>query len=382
MLAGVSLVFTFLVLEVAARAVLRFGNDDERFLRYASARQILKDPERLAHYFEMRYEPHRYLGYAPTPGFAHGSLTHNSQGYKDVEIPTPKPAGEFRIVCVGGSTTYTTAVGDTKGSYPKCLEEELHKRGHQEVRVINAGAEGWTSYETLINIAFRVSELDADLVMLLCGVNDTYARLVWPPEAFREDNSGYRAPPGDRVIMPGLLEYSTLARVVLVKCGWLTPHFQQRTFGQDNSTHFYATEWTRQQITGVYPSGIFKEVGIETMFEKNSSAYFIRNLEHTLAMLQFRGVGAVVATVPYFADEGASTALHRVWGHPAFMDALEDSYGAMEAVAASTGAAFFDLAERFPGEEALFVDGIHLNEAGVKIKAQLFAEFLLEEGVL
>lgn len=382
LLVGASLALTFLVLEVATRTVLRFGRDDGRFMRYASARQLAEHPERVAHNYEMRYEPHRYLGYVPTPDFAHGTLIHNSMGYKDLEFPLSKPEGEFRIVCVGGSTTYTTAVADTRASYPKCLEAALHQRGRTTVRVINAGAEGWTSYEALINVAFRIVDLEPDLVIMLCGVNDTYARIVWPPEAFQGDNAGYRAPPGDRVVMPSLLEYSAFLRVVMVRMGWMEPHFKRLTFGQDNSETFFAEEWTRQQVTGTYPSGIFREVGIETMLARNGPGYFIRNLENTLAILKSRGVPVLLASIPYYASEDASRELLRVWSHPAFVAALEESYVAMSEAAEEQGVAFFGLADAFPNKETLFVDGIHLNEEGVRLKAELIAAFLLDAGLV
>lgn len=58
----------------------------------------------------------------------------------------PKPKGEYRIVCLGGSTTYTGWVDDYRLTYPALLQTELIDRGYA-VTVVNAGNEAWTSYE-------------------------------------------------------------------------------------------------------------------------------------------------------------------------------------------------------------------------------------------
>jgi len=84
----------------------------------------------------------------------------------------PKPAGQFRIVCLGGSTTYTSDVKDYRDSYPYLLEKYLKAQGYNDVTVVNAGAGSWSSWESLINFQFRVLDLDPDLIIVYHGIND------------------------------------------------------------------------------------------------------------------------------------------------------------------------------------------------------------------
>jgi hypothetical protein len=274
LLLAVSVLFTLGALEAAARYWLLNLADPREFLRYASLRQL--DDQRLAASrkgVERRYTPHRYLGYFPTPNYRLGDNWHNSLGFRGDEIPRPKPAGEFRIVCIGGSTTYTGRVEPVELTFPVLLGKQLHERGYPQVRVVNAGAEGWGSWESLVNLETRVLDLEPDLIVDYDGINDLHARLVWPPEAYRGDNSGRRAPNVSGVVMPGILEHSTLARILLVRSGRLEPHADlSRTIDQPAPT-WYAPEFWRQWRKGNYPRGFFATVSVEQMLAANPPVY-------------------------------------------------------------------------------------------------------------
>ena len=87
------------VAEIGANLWLTQVADEEAFRRYASFGQLQR------RYSAVPYSPHRYLGYYPTPGFRRDPNRHNSLGFRGEEIETPKPAGQFRIVCLGDSLT-------------------------------------------------------------------------------------------------------------------------------------------------------------------------------------------------------------------------------------------------------------------------------------
>jgi hypothetical protein len=103
----------------------------------------------------------------------------------------PKPANEFRIVCIGGSTTYDDCIDDDAGTYPARLQFHLTQRGYA-VKVINAGVPGWTSYESVINFALRISSIAPDLIIDYDGWNDLSARVV-RPETYASDNSAVKS---------------------------------------------------------------------------------------------------------------------------------------------------------------------------------------------
>ena len=58
-----------------------------------------------------------------------------------------KPAGTFRVMTLGCSTTFGWGVDDAE-SYPAQLESILNTEGHK-VEVINAGQPGYTSFQGL-----------------------------------------------------------------------------------------------------------------------------------------------------------------------------------------------------------------------------------------
>ena len=51
-------------------------------------------------------------------------------------------------------------------------------------------------------------------------------------------------------------------------------------------------------------------------------------------------------------------------------------------VARENDAHFFDFAASFPTEANLWTDGTHVNRRGVKIKANMFADYLIESKLL
>ncbi|NIA13153.1 MAG: hypothetical protein GWP08_03660 [Nitrospiraceae bacterium] len=377
LLALLSLLILFVVLEVAARVVLYTSGDQDRFARYASARQLQARPDLASQY--LKYEPHRYLGYIPTPNYTAADNRHNSMGYRDDEIASPKPEGVFRIVCMGASTTYTPTIGHYKYAYPKLLEKELHERGFANVEVINAGVSAWTSYETLINFALRVVELDPDLIIVQLGINDVFARIVWPPEAYKSDNSGYRRPATHGVFMPSILEYSTLIRGVMIRLGLTQPHSRYSIGINDHHAGtFLGFEYERQVANGTYPQGVFKEVGLDEIFAANSADYFRRNLEHLVVLAKHDGVGVLLASIAMdSADEGKAGKRPLV-SSPEFRAEWERANRTMAEVADKLDVSYFDFAAVFSKDDALYVDGLHVTFEGGQLKGKLFADYLVE----
>lgn len=98
-------------------------------------------------------------------------LQTNEFGFRDHAITIPKPAGVYRIVCIGGSTTEEG--NSTDATYPKIVERKLAQRfGTGRIEVINAGTCGTNTY----NIRRRFGDflaLQPDLILFYGGVNDT-----------------------------------------------------------------------------------------------------------------------------------------------------------------------------------------------------------------
>jgi len=78
---------------------------------------------------------------------------------------------EFRILCVGGSTTECRYVTDRK-SWPWRLQDELAARTSKRIFVGNAGRAGQFSAHHLFQLKHYYLAPKFDWVILLCGLND------------------------------------------------------------------------------------------------------------------------------------------------------------------------------------------------------------------
>ena len=151
------------------------------------------DPEREL-LRDARVAPHPYLGYANKPGFRStggAQVAHNALGFRGPETTWDKPAGVYRIVCLGGSSTYGHDASGDAATWPARLQEHLNASALLlRVEVINAGCEGYSTFESLINLELRCVDLQPDLVVTYHAINDMRCAL-WT--AAQPDNSHWRA---------------------------------------------------------------------------------------------------------------------------------------------------------------------------------------------
>ncbi len=377
LIAAISTFLTCLGIEIASRVYLWHFASEEEFRWYASVRQMEK---RYGDdwYLQGIYAPHRYLGYYPAPNYqdSHGNR-HNSLGYRGDEIEVPKPPGVYRIVCLGGSTTYSSGVSDYTQSYPYLLQTYLREQGYDQVEVVNAGVSSYSSFESLINLEFRVLDLDPDMIIIYHGINDVHPRLVWPPSAYRGDNSGAAAPNVVGITMPSIWEYSTALRILALNAHLIDPYISvSRVFITRPST-YYADLFREQHSNGTYPSGIFEEVSAQEMLEANPPVYFERNLRNMVAIAQASGIEAVLLSFSYsslFDDYPVST--------PEYRSALAEGNEVIRRVAEETGALFYDLYSNMPDGREYYVDGRHFTALGNRVRSELIGEFLIESGAL
>lgn len=363
---------TFVSLEVVSYIYLTRFASESKFTIYASLRQLQSNPssdEKPA----AGFAPHRHLGIIPTSNYKRGGNIHNALGYRGPEIIQPKPADEFRIVCIGGSTTYTTAAS-WENAYPNRLQEELRSRGRTNVLVVNAGIPSATTWESLTNFEFRVIDLDPDLVLIYHAANDLESRFVWPPEAYLGDNSGWRVLDEHVVSMPAFWEYSTSLRMFAVEFGLIKPHAAFTRSIVSHAPTWYFDQYYRQKDTGTYPQGIFETVDATQMLETNKPIYFRRNIEHLIALAEYREIQPVLVTFAYSKFFGRNmTEYHGA--HDEMNEVIRD-------IGRDNDVPVLDFASAFPNDVAFYVDSVHLNARGAARKAEILAEMLVAEGLL
>lgn len=331
-------VLGFVLLELGWRAYLFWIAPPERQGKFARMDQM--PPE------AFRFRPHPYLVYALNESFVSGDgkNRHNTHGTRGADFVVPKPAGTFRIVCVGGSTTYETGVLDDARAYPALMGEKLRELGRADVEVINAGVPGYTSFECLIELALRVLEWQPDLVLFYDNTNDVHPRLV-EPAIYASDASGYRRPWDDDVRW---WDRSLVVRWVGVQMG-----FSPRNALVDRATRGENVAQDRSAA-----------------LERNEPRWFRRNLEEMAVLCAARGVRFALASWAWCPTKGDFA------GEELYVRAFRENNEVLASVAKDRGLPWFDFQAEMSVDPQLWSDGAHVNERGAELKAELFARFV------
>jgi lysophospholipase L1-like esterase len=350
-----SILLTFLLLEIGSRLWLDYLATPDQYDRYVLFTSI--DPKKFA------WTPHQYLDYYPTPNYRKGQTFHNSLGYRNDEFTAEKPSNVFRIVALGGSSTYDIRIEDNKKTFTAQLEKLLKEQyGYQNVEVINAGVPGYNSWEMLINLEFRVLDLDPDLIIIYEGTNDVHARLV-EPSSYRGDDSGRRSP---WMIPPvPLWEHSALLRI-LSRMMNFTRQVSVDDFVSPPTYLSWPFEF-RLDEDGLDPTKILEE---------NPPIYFQRNLENMIVVANEHHVEVLFSTwasSPYLNDYASKEY---------YQQGFRENNEVVKEVANKHRIPLFDFAAVMPQDARYWADGRHTNEAGALEKAKLFAEFIHAHGLI
>jgi lysophospholipase L1-like esterase len=348
-----SLFLTFFLLEVMARVWLNYLATPDQYDRYVLF--ISLDTS------EYAWTPHPYLSYYPNPNYRKGQTFHNSLGYRNDEFPLEKPDGVYRIVALGGSSTYDVSIKDNDKTFTAQLEKLLtDEYGYRNVQVINAGVPGYNSWEILVNLEFRVLDLDPDLVIIYENTNDVHARLV-EPSAYHGDDLGRRQV--WQVPHVALWEHSALLRI-LSRALNITRQVSIDDFVSAPTYMSWPFE-SRLEKLNLNPAKILEE---------NPPIYFRRNLENMIAVAKEQDVKILFSTWAY------SPYLHDYAAEDYYQKGFWENNNVLKDVATSHDIPLFDFASLMPQDAQYWADGRHVNEAGALVKAQLFAEFIDAQG--
>jgi lysophospholipase L1-like esterase len=289
---------------------------------------------------KVRFRALPYVNFALKPDWTReGALVQvtNSLGFRGREVQVPKPAGRYRIACLGGSTTYDDAVSDPD-AYPLRLEEFLRQaRPERDIEVVNAGQPNYTTAENIAHLALRVLDLQPDAIVLYEGIND------WRPRVYSNFDSAYFH---FRKLWDGDAEDWKTGKGEMA--GGINPLVQHDT-PPDNGSH-------------------------AANAKRNGAGAFRRNLVTLAGIARAHGIAVVMVS---------NTADERNPNTPADMLAgLAEHNRVLREVCAEHGAQFIDLDAAYPKgadvpEGGLFADPVHNNAAGSRIKARIVADGLL-----
>jgi lysophospholipase L1-like esterase len=341
-----TVVATLFVIELAAWAFFAWGPESFERTRQRLSGEV-KANWRL-------FVPQPYLLYVPGPGYANkAGLQHNEQGYRGEAVPRHRRPGYARVLCMGGSTTYSSRVLDASQSFPAHLQRLIERDKPQPVKgveVINAGLPSGTSAEILTHWIFKFHHYKPDVVVIHSGGNDA-AAMVRP--GYQPDYSHWRGPfqvpkplaPGGRALMSwrtGALFFILLAqgaepRVSLLD---LPP-------GQEAPARWFEPERDEQGRVRY----------------RSSEIAFLHNLDTAVRLMTSRGVKVLL--LPFRAAPNNDYSAD-------MMASIAQNQQVMAQVAQVTGATLvpFDDGVISAGN---WLDSCHVNPAGCGEKAALVA---------
>jgi lysophospholipase L1-like esterase len=296
---------------------------------------------------DMIFDP--VLGWKNQPGTCRGvtqvdgrwvPLTHevNRLGFRGPEISPRKPQGTTRIVCMGDSGTFGVLALPRRGkrgkikwraitSYPDALRERLEQEGRHDVEVINAGVIGYSSAHALRQLMVQLLDLAPDILTLRLGINDSVPS--WAP----------RRPP---------LEPShPLTRFLLYRFhDWRTTRLVLRAYQDAERFHpaVNSVPWA-------------------------TTERFRYNVERIVDEAQRRGIRVIFLDYPLVA--------------PRTYPRMPELQQAMLDVASAHGVPVLETSSKLLADGAGFydpLDGVHLNERGARLLAELLHQKLLALG--
>lgn len=346
---------TFFLLEIGARVWLNHLTTPEQYDRYVLFTSL--DARDYA------WTPHPYLVYSPTPNYRKGQTFHNSLGFRNDEFPLEKPEGVYRIVALGGSSTYDVSIQDNGETFTAQLEKLLNEDyGYPNVQVINAGVPGYNSWEILVNLQFRVLDLDPDLVIIYEGTNDVHARLV-EPSAYRGDDFGRRrAWQAPRV---AFWEHSALLRALS-----RTMNITRQVSVDDFVSAPTYVSWPFESRLDAF------DLDPAEILEANPPIYFRRNLENMIAVAKEHDVKILLSTWAF------SPNLNDYASESYYQQGFRENNTVVLEVALSHDVPLFDFAAAMPQDAIYWADGRHSNEAGALVKARLFAKYIHDQELI
>jgi len=347
--------------------------------------------------------------------------------FNPMNLPAKKPAGETRIVCVGGSMTYGWP-WDDRSSYPRLLEAGLAALApERKVRVVNLGAPGWGSTRIAL-IADEITALDPDVVVVSSGNNEAvetaFAREVFrlgrgPVEivhalsrrsylmnAVRRVVSPPRPPTPESLMARPLLALTDPLRAEIVARFEENMRLAAERLGARGARVYLSCDPVNERDCPPFcrdapgePDGRADPAPAADFASAQSSLAASAFDEAAKLLESCRRSDPKSAQMAYAYARALDGAGRRGEARAAYQEALDldtvalRSFGALRGAvaraAASSGAGLIDFtaamraasADGIPGED-LFVDNCHPNDAGTRIAALAVAHALAADGVV
>jgi lysophospholipase L1-like esterase len=300
------------------------------------------------------YYSHPYVSYEMKPGYQRKGKAHiNALGFRGDPIEPQKPAGRYRIVAIGDSTTYGI-FNEYDDTFPAQLERELDAQlSTDRVEVINAGLVSATSAESFVRFYMRVLPLQPDMVVLYGALGDVFPRVF---DNYSEDYLHFRrAPETTR----SLLSHSYLAS--LVRQAVLARFLPDAGLRNGNLLEY---TWRWENL----PKDEARRIA---NFEATTAKVFKRNLKYIIDGAIANGVKPVLVTFGYNPEKSNwnDDIPSQIWG-----PGIEQNNAAIRELAGDYRLPLCDFNKSALDTPKAFEDSIHLSKRGNRKLAECITE--------
>lgn len=348
-LVALGIMVILLIVEFGLRAYFTFfGSQTDRIMYVYSPAQILDaNPS---------FVGLPFVGYGPSEQ----GLDHNRLGYRNHEISLEKADGIYRIAVTGGSTTYGAGIAATE-TWPAQLERILHEDyDYTHVEVVNTASTAYTTWNSLSNYAFRVVDLQPDLLIVYHATNDSKARLTHPDCYTGETpirglyNGMWRTQGPD-------LGPSTVYRFLGIGRGWVA---------NPNNLNSWILP-VEASVDGCNEATTLTE---EELLAANQPIFTERNLRNLVHLAQANDTQVLFSTWAYYAPLVT----------PDYWETAFDDHNAVtQQVAEELDTLFYDLMTNLADDPDYWLrDGEHQALAGTSEQARQYAAYLVENQII
>lgn len=256
------------------------------------------------HIYESNYKGYEYYAGFPT------QFSINSQGLRGPEFPVKKPSGTFRILVLGDSFVFGTAVNDDE-IFTLILEKELNKlHSGTKYEVINCGVASYSPILEYLFLKEKALKYSPDLVLLFYDFSDLQDDFLYARRALYNRKGELIA--CNPFYINGFFDFmqllrrhahfysymehkisSSLRRIrVLGLRGYITCHLKGKRTSQA-ITDTFSTESARYDRYFMLREGQNKDV---IMFYWNKSAFWLDKIR---ALLNENKIGFILVAYPY-----------------------------------------------------------------------------------
>ncbi len=378
------MVFSFITIEFATRTVFWLTGDGF-FL-------ALHEREPYDREVEGIYQWHPFIGFIFKPGvtFTGGHLNQQNKSLLFIDkhgflsngqtLKYEKSANEIRIAAIGGSTTANLNLMFDE-NWPGFLGALIQQKfPNKKVQVINAGAPGFDTAQSIVNLSLRVMPFKPDIVIIYHAYNDL--KPINPALEFRPDYSHIHNTPFGYHEKPWLI------------IRWLNNsmfYVRTRNKYREYKKNIYLAESKLKVISGKDRFVNIPDFAADT---------YAQHMNIMVATARSGGAKVVLSSFATLHDLSLDfsnlnqlnqmtlfqkkTLFDPLPMHlpgltlPAIFKGIEKYNTIVEGIATQKETGWVDNANLIPHEDRFFVDSIHFSRDGSKQMAKNFLPIVLE----